>query len=120
MPRSRLIQTRIALLAIASALTACAVGPDYSTPTMPLFDQQATGFRQVGATVSETIPADDAGIARFWTRFNDAGLNQLIAAALASNYELRIAAANWNAARVIRRSQCAANLSMHSELMKIR
>ncbi|UTH76116.1 efflux transporter outer membrane subunit [Chromobacterium sp. IIBBL 290-4] len=66
--------------AVALALSACAVGPDYSRPKVELPAAQA------GAP-NPALSAD------WWQRFDDATLNQLIAEALKNNADLQLAAA---------------------------
>ncbi|MCD5330191.1 transporter, partial [Chromobacterium piscinae] len=75
MLKRALIPTMLAL-----ALSACAVGPDYSRPKVELPEAQA------GAQA----PAVDAG---WWKRFDDPVLNQLIEEAIKSNLDLQAAAA---------------------------
>ena len=83
----------LAVLPLA-LLTACAVGPDYRTPTVAL----DRGFINAGAASSNaTEPGAD--IARFWRGFNDAVLSQLVERALAANGDVRIAQARLREAR---------------------
>jgi multidrug efflux system outer membrane protein len=73
---------RLATLAAASLLAACAHAPDTSTPVAGLpeaYDTQP----QTSATLQE----------RWWTLYGDATLSALVDAALAGNLDLRIAAA---------------------------
>ncbi|OBU84513.1 efflux transporter outer membrane subunit [Chromobacterium subtsugae] len=67
-------------VAVALAVSACAVGPDYSRPKVELPAAQA------GAQA----PALDAD---WWQRFDDPALNQLIEEAVKSNLDLQAAAA---------------------------
>uniref|UniRef100_UPI0005BD7082 TolC family protein n=1 Tax=Chromobacterium haemolyticum TaxID=394935 RepID=UPI0005BD7082 len=64
---------------VALALTACAVGPDYSRPKLELPDS---------AQVQSPAIAMD-----WWKQFNDPVLDQLIAEALEHNQDLAAAAA---------------------------
>lgn len=64
---------------VALALTACAVGPDYSRPKLELPDS--------AQTQSPAIAMD------WWKQFNDPVLDQLIAEALEHNQDLAAAAA---------------------------
>lgn len=85
--------------AVGTAISACAVGPDYQTPSIPVEKEfQKTDIK------SEPRITTEATIAHFWTRFNDAQLNQLIDQSLTTNHDLRIALANWQAARALRRN----------------
>ncbi|PTU69881.1 efflux transporter outer membrane subunit [Chromobacterium haemolyticum] len=64
---------------VALALTACAVGPDYSRPKLELPDS--------AQAQSPAIAMD------WWKQFNDPVLDQLIAEALEHNQDLAVAAA---------------------------
>lgn len=77
------------------ALSACAVGPDYKKPDTHV----AASFADLDPALYSTAAAP----AQFWTRFDDPALNSLVADALASNYDLRIAMAHFAEARAIRR-----------------
>lgn len=84
----------LALLVAASVLTGCAVGPDYSRPTMPL------PARYLGAAVVEQRHADsDADLATWWTGFGDAQLSRYIMLALEQNLDLAQASARVLQAR---------------------
>ncbi len=84
----------------AALLAGCAVGPDYEQPAMAL-PVQYGGATTTTSDVTPHIVADEP-IAAFWTLFGDDLLTRLVAQALATNHELRIAAANLDAARAIR------------------
>lgn len=72
------------LLSVLSlALSGCLLGPDYVRPTVPT---PAT-FR------FETTEAAEVANAMWWEQFKDPVLNDLIAAALADNNDVKIAAA---------------------------
>lgn len=68
-------------------ITGCAVGPDYKAPTT----QVPAAFQNA----ENTGPLEQ----RWWLTFDDATLNDLIAQALASNYDLKIAQARILEAR---------------------
>jgi multidrug efflux system outer membrane protein len=87
--------TRAALtIAIASILTACAVGPDYRRPESPTPD----AF--VG---TDGAQFNHAEVEReFWKEFNDPQLNALIEEALSANHDVRIAMARLREARALR------------------
>ncbi|MGC0153535.1 efflux transporter outer membrane subunit [Chromobacterium vaccinii] len=91
---------RIPILLVCAALTACAT----SEPA----------YRPSAAPVPESWPSAEAGVAQApaaWRHFFvDAGLRETIAAALANNRDLRVAAANVLAARAQYRIQDAARL----------
>jgi NodT family efflux transporter outer membrane factor (OMF) lipoprotein len=83
----------IALLLGASALTACAAGPDYRPPVTP--PTAAAPF--VGATYPavSTAAAQD----RWWTLYGDPLLDGLVTDALAANTDIRVAVARIERAR---------------------
>jgi multidrug efflux system outer membrane protein len=84
-----------AAMGVASALiTACAVGPNYVEPQAAVAQSFA---RADGATYSQ-----EQTVAQFWTQFGDRTLDQLVADALASNHDLRIALARFKEARAAR------------------
>lgn len=90
-----MFKIRIALAGFAlTALAACAVGPDYQPPQVTHADSAVT----VSGTYAETEP-----VAQFWRVFSDAALDTLQDEAQRANPELRIALANLNAARALRR-----------------
>src|ERR1051326_6547724 len=79
----------------AALLAACTFGPNYRRPPTP----EPQHFAHAG----ESGLKEDSPVAHFWTLFNDATLNQLVADALAQNKDLKIAMANLRAARAARR-----------------
>jgi multidrug efflux system outer membrane protein len=81
-------------LPLMALLGGCAVGPDYVAPATP----QAERFAAQGAVFSGA-----AAPAQFWTQFGDPVLDTLVTDALQANHDLRIAAANFAAARALRR-----------------
>lgn len=95
-------------LALAIALAGCKVGPNYQTPptTMPsTWSELSAG---IPATQPATVPATQpisgpttqpVEIVEWWTTFNDPLLNQLVARAVQSNNDLKIAAARVREAR---------------------
>jgi NodT family efflux transporter outer membrane factor (OMF) lipoprotein len=82
------------LLLGASALAACAAGPNYVHPqTAASAAQPFIGGAQ--PAVAAAAPADD----QWWHLYNDPVLNGLIADALAANSDIRVAVANLQKAR---------------------
>jgi multidrug efflux system outer membrane protein len=79
---------RRAPLLLALACAGCTVGPDYKKPDMPVPAQ----FR-----AAQTAPAAD--LSSWWTQFNDAELQSLVARALKSNIDLQTAASRVREAR---------------------
>lgn len=81
------------LLLAATALSACAVGPDYRQPAAtPHADGAFVSAPAIGATTSE--PRDD-----WWRLYDDPALDGLVGKALAANTDLRVAEANLTRAR---------------------
>lgn len=72
-----------AVICLAAALTACAVGPDYERPELPLPED----WRVMPAEAVELANAE------WWTELGDPVLDELIATALAQNLDVRLAAA---------------------------
>jgi NodT family efflux transporter outer membrane factor (OMF) lipoprotein len=83
----------IAMLLGASALTACAAGPDYKTPAAPT-TAAASFMGAVGPAIS-TAAAQD----RWWTLYRDPLLDGLVGDALAANTDIRVAVARIERAR---------------------
>lgn len=75
---------RLTPIALALALTGCAIGPDFFRPAAPL-----------PTSYSEALPerASAAVDPRWWTLFEDATLNNLVDQALVNNADLRQAVA---------------------------
>src|SRR5690606_32366355 len=97
--RPRLLRPgRSVLAALATALlaSACAVGPDYVRPELPV--QQR--FVRATAAAPVPMPAADAG---FWHRFDDPVLDRLVEEALLANHDLRIALARYDRANALLR-----------------
>jgi len=80
----------------AVALTACAVGPDYRTPSLAL----DAGYLNAGAS-SVNAAAPGAEIATFWRGFADPTLSQLVERALAANGDVRVAQARLRESRAL-------------------
>lgn len=83
----------LALLLGASALTACAAGPDYKAPATPT-TAAAPFIGATGPAVSTTAAQD-----RWWTLYRDPLLNRLVEDALAANTDIRVAVARIERAR---------------------
>lgn len=91
--------------AIASALAACAVGPDYRPPQSASPDEWHA-LPQTGVRVESP---DAPSLAAWWTTLNDPVLNQLIERSLAANRTVRQALARVVEARA-RRGIASADL----------
>ena len=85
----------VSVAALALALSACAVGPDYVRPEAPAPVQ----FERADAEVFTSAAAE----AEFWHRFGDPMLTSLVDDALAANHDLRVALARYEQARALLR-----------------
>lgn len=79
------------LLAVATALTSCAIGPDYQRPAFNLPTQWP--WQKQAASAESKIPQD------WWKQFNDPVLANLVEEGLAANKDLVVAAAQVTEAR---------------------
>jgi multidrug efflux system outer membrane protein len=73
----------VASLTAACVVSACAVGPDYERPDLVMPDSWRFEYQE----------AADLANTRWWERFEDPVLNELIDLALRENLDIRIAAA---------------------------
>ena len=80
---------------------ACAVGPNYTKPEIP-----------VPKAWNEAVPeaANAESLARWWTEFQDPTLDRLVKEAVAGNLDLKIAAARIREARAARGIAASAGL----------
>ena len=85
-------------IALAIALSACAVGPDFVKPSLPVPDR----FAQ--ATVPSAEATHSVSDAQFWRRFDDPLLSRLVDQALSSNHDLRIALSRYDHANALLRN----------------
>jgi multidrug efflux system outer membrane protein len=81
-------------LAAATALSACAVGPNYVRPKTPVAAQFAGAEPDVYSSQDTQV--------EFWKQFDDPTLNQLVSDSLSANYDLRIAVGRLVQARALR------------------
>jgi len=84
------ITTSVAIAMMAGMLAGCAVGPDYKRPSVATPET----FRD-----QPTVEAASLADLPWWEVFGDPTLKQLVQEALASNYNLQIAAARVQEAR---------------------
>jgi multidrug efflux system outer membrane protein len=84
----------LVLLFASLWLTACAVGPNYKEPDIPVNEKFEAGAQQ---TYSQ-----EASVGRFWETFGDDTLNALVADAVKANHDLRIALSRFYEARAAR------------------
>lgn len=92
----RTIATGVITAAVATALAACAVGPNYKRPVTPVA-QQFAGAEPGSYQTTQEIPV------QFWKQFDDETLDQLVTDALTANHDLRIALGRLVEARGARR-----------------
>ena len=99
---------KIALAAVALALTGCAVGPNYHLPAAnapgvaaPAAFKEAEGWTQ--AEPSDAVSRQD-----WWKVFNDPVLDALEAKVLVSNQNLAQSEAAWRQAKAVLDQQRAA------------
>ena len=87
--------TRAILTVAVLALGGCAVGPNYKRPQLAL----PSDFRGAPAAASAADPAASIADTKWQDLFPDQTLHQMVAAALAHNFDLRIAAERVEEAR---------------------
>ncbi len=107
---------RTLAVALSTALlAACAVGPDYVKPTMPMpaaFARVsdatavdiATGVEAPAPTTAEPRSVTPQADAEFWRSFNDPMLTRLVEEALTANHDLRIALSHYDRANALLRN----------------
>ncbi|MCI4590442.1 TolC family protein [Sphingobium sp. BYY-5] len=83
----------LALLLGASALTACAAGPDFKAPATPA--TAAAPFIGAASPAVAQAPADD----HWWRLYNDPLLDGLVKDAMTANTDIRVAVARLERAR---------------------
>ena len=96
---------RVAILAAALALGGCAVGPHYREPVAA----PATAAPLLTGATPGRDPAGELP-PHWWSLYDDAALDALVAEALAHNSDLRVAAANLERAQAVLREQRGALL----------
>jgi NodT family efflux transporter outer membrane factor (OMF) lipoprotein len=90
------LRPSVVAFAAAALLSACAVGPDYVRPTLPVPD----AYKESGAwKAAEPRPAA-SGLA-WWQAYGDTSLNGLMADAQAANQNIRQAEATYRQARAL-------------------
>ena len=85
---------------LAALLCGCTLGPDYAPP------HPGAPLAYVPATVAIAAPVRSA----WWQLYHDPALNRLVDDAVAANTDLRVAEANFDAARAALRQTQAARL----------
>ncbi len=102
MPEFRTLRA-VAIGVVTAVLAACAVGPDYERPEVPVpgrFARDAAAIDGEVAAVAVATPDPDA---EFWASFDDPMLTRLVDAALLANHDLRVALARYDSASAISR-----------------
>ena len=94
------MRVRAGGLLVLVAAASCAVGPDYSSPKIPVPAQWSEP--RLGGTTD-----GQAEVIHWWTIFNDPTLDSLIARAVKSNLDLRLSVARVREARALRRGVAA-------------
>jgi len=89
----------LAPIALAAALSGCAVGPDYLRPDAWL----PAAFRDAPSAEAKADAENPAVDARWWTLFGDAKLTELVDTALTNNADLRQAIARVSQAEAAAR-----------------
>ncbi|MCE1238337.1 MAG: efflux transporter outer membrane subunit [Azonexaceae bacterium] len=89
----------LAPIALAAALSGCAVGPDYLRPDAWL----PAAFRDAPSAETKADVENPAVDARWWTLFGDAKLTELVDTALTNNADLRLAIARVSQAEAAAR-----------------
>ncbi len=92
---------RMLSVAVAAFLASCAVGPDYEPPR-PAVPGSWSSLEEKPEGQASLAKAARADLAEWWKSFQDPGLTSLAERALASNLDLRSAAARVREARALR------------------
>lgn len=88
--------------ALLALLSACAVGPDYRRPELPL---QVDRFKEAGGDWQAAQPADSLDRGRWWQLFQDPQLDELAAALEVSNQNVAAAQAAYAQTRALLHGQ---------------
>ena len=94
----------IAVIALAAALSGCAVGPNYVRPTTSVAKRfpNETAATRGAQTASKSIYSSSRTQIEFWRQFDDPVLDTMVGDALRANYDLRIALGRLVQARALR------------------
>jgi|KBSSwiStaDraftv2_1062776.scaffolds.fasta_scaffold100197_2 NodT family efflux transporter outer membrane factor (OMF) lipoprotein len=99
---------RLATSLLASALAACAVGPDYERPSAPVPAAYKEAPRTGDAVWLPAAPADTFARGDWWRLFGDAELDRLAAEVDAANQTVAAAVASYTQAQALVRETRAA------------
>jgi NodT family efflux transporter outer membrane factor (OMF) lipoprotein len=86
---------------LALTTSGCLVGPNYKPPKTQA-PQAWSGVSNSAAAADTRLTTNAADLARWWTRFQDPTLNELVDAALRTNLDVRLAEALLREARAVR------------------
>ncbi|HEX7374473.1 MAG TPA: efflux transporter outer membrane subunit [Steroidobacteraceae bacterium] len=107
----RAVRTLLAATVLA-ALAACAVGPEYRRPDLPVPPEFASSAARIARTAGDATPAVTpvASVAPlpevdepFWRRFDDPLLDELVGTALRESQDLKSALARYDEANALLR-----------------
>jgi len=93
----------VPIAVVTAVLTACAVGPDYVRPEVPVPGHFARDAAVIDGDVAAVETATPDADAEFWAGFDDPTLTRLVEAALHANHDLRIALARYDSANALSR-----------------
>lgn len=91
-------------LATVGMLSGCLLGPDYERPQVPLPES----FRASPSVTTTVSVTNEDVLVEWWTLFNDAILNDLVASAQKNNADVQIAVARLGQAQALARQAGAA------------
>lgn len=98
LPKRRPIGTIVASLTALSALSGCAVGPDYFPP-----HTEITSFHSAQAVAARNASESAPNIDRWWEGFNDPEMTRIVGKALEQNLDLAASFARVEQARAAAR-----------------
>jgi outer membrane protein TolC len=102
MPEFRFLRG-LPIAVVTAVLAACAVGPDYVRPEVPVPGRFARDAPAIDGDVPAVVVATPDADAEFWAGFDDPILTRLVDAALLANHDLRIALARYDGANALLR-----------------
>jgi NodT family efflux transporter outer membrane factor (OMF) lipoprotein len=93
----------LSIAVVTAVLAACAVGPDYVRPEVPVPGRFARDAAAIDGDVAAVVVATPDPDAEFWAGFDDPVLTRLVDAALLANHDLRVALARYDGANALLR-----------------
>src|SRR3954465_6478899 len=94
-----MFEKRWIALAVAAALTGCAVGPRYEGA--PVMENLPAAFKEAGGDWVPAQPQDGADRGPWWQVFQDPQLSDLVARVEVSNQNVAAAVASYEQARAL-------------------